>query len=129
MGLNTRSSSVLKLDDLRTAHTADCMVRNAQQGREHTARAVPVGRITQSSTTLARHVKFAVQDEVHVVERLPHAAIVGDVRDPEHDPNYCQLGMARASHLAKLGGKHERDRIVRLLLGWRMACRESRDAR
>ncbi len=78
-----------------------------------------------------RHVSFGVADEVHVVERLPYTSVVGDVRDGAEgtNPNYGQIGEARAKRLSSVGERHQRELLSRLLLSWRASCCEGLRAR
>ncbi|KAL1495471.1 hypothetical protein AB1Y20_016837 [Prymnesium parvum] len=79
-------------------------------------------------TSPDRHVTFAPEATVCLVERLSRAAIVGNARDPD-DPDFCSLGMKRDLRLSGLRHGLE-TRLLRLVLcSWRHTCRERRAAR
>ena len=76
----------------------------------------------------SRRVSFAPHQIIYVA-RIPYTAIVGDVRDPINDPNYCKLGEARNQRLSALGKDHEHAFLTRVLQSWHAVSRESREAR
>ena len=44
-------------------------------------------------------IKFALEDQVFLIERLQYVDIVGDIRN-KNDPNYCEIALSRTYRLS-----------------------------
>ena len=44
-------------------------------------------------------IKFALEDEIFLIERLSYIDIVGDIRNKD-DPNYCEIAQCRNYRLS-----------------------------
>ena len=69
-----------------------------------------------------RRVSFSAEVRRLVLPRIAYTDLVGDVRDPGHNPNYAALGQARAHRLQSFS---EGLVAAKAFRGWR-ACRGRR---
>jgi len=44
-------------------------------------------------------IRFAIDDTIYRIERLSYTDIVGDIRDPENNPNYGEIALLRYMRL------------------------------
>jgi len=71
-------------------------------------------------------VRFALEDEVHVVEKLKFHELRGDIRNPEgDDPDWCTIGQARNCRLTQFA---ETSVAIKALRAWSRHSSKPRQA-